>query len=296
MKLVYKVLWIDDRRDSVEPIEASVREYLDDLGFKLTVVWRKDGSEVESLAKDPELDLILMDQNLGRVPGDQLVQTIRRHEKFIEIILYSQDLGTDLRDKDAGLDGIYRTHRNDIEKTLRKVIERTIRKTQDLNVMRGLVIAETIDIENQLESIMVKAFGSKGQFFRKEVLDKHVYDFYAKWSFLCSIMKDVCHVDAKASASGGGVKKPASDGANPNAVDALHKVLKTMSKDVIDVRNILAHVRVEYDVEDKPILRGLNKSTKELRPSSKWCQTMRKTLLKHEQNLRQILADVYGEK
>jgi len=85
MSLDYKVLWIDDRPDSVEPIKESIQSYLEDLGFKLVIVWRKDGSDISTLAGDPDLDLIIMDQNLGHVPGDELVKTIRQHEKFIEI-------------------------------------------------------------------------------------------------------------------------------------------------------------------------------------------------------------------
>jgi CheY-like chemotaxis protein len=298
MKLNYKVLWIDDREDSLPPIQQPIRDYLDDLGFKLDVVWRKDGSEVESLAADPELDLIIMDQNLGHIPGDELIKKIRQHEKFIEIILYSQDPGTNLKDKDAGIDGIYRTHRNDIEKVLKRVIDRTIRKTQDLNVMRGLVIAETIDIEHQIEKIMVKAFEEKGQFFREEVLDKFVYDFHGKWSFLCSIVKDIISRPDIAGSSSTSTAKRAlvvAHNKDRKALESLHKILKTMSKEVLDVRNVLAHSRVEYDAEGKPVLRGLNKSLKYLHPNSKWCQTMRRTLLKHEENLRQIHAQVYGE-
>jgi CheY-like chemotaxis protein len=287
MKLNYTVLWIDDRRDSIEPIEESIKSHLNDLGFRLVVVWKKDGSEIESLASDPELDLILMDQNLGRVPGDELVKAIRQHEKFIEIILYSQDPGTNLRDKDAGLDGIYRTHRTDIENVLKRVIDRTIRKTQDLNVMRGLVIAETIDIENQIEHIMIDVFENKGQFFQEKVLDSLVYDFGKKWDFLCSMMNDLV--------SGSGDSSHGSDSTDPEVLNSLHKVLKKMDKEVLDNRNILAHSKVEYDSEGRAHLRGRNKRTKGLEPCEAWCRSMRKTLLKHEENLKQIHVRLCGE-
>jgi CheY-like chemotaxis protein len=283
VKLNYKVLWVDDREDSLPPIQQPIEDYLDGLGFRLVVVWRKDGSNVESLAADPELDLIIMDQNLGPVPGDELIRRIRQHEKFVEIILYSQDPATNLRDKDAGLDGIYRTHRNDIEKVLKRVIDRTIRKTQDLNVMRGLVIAETIDIENQIERMMVRAFEDKGQFFQEKVLDRLVYDFAKKWGFLCGLMNDLV------SAPRGSSKK------DTEPLQQLHKVLKKMDSEVLDVRNILAHSRVEYDENGKAHLRGLNKRTKGLEPNAAWCRTMRKTLLKHEDNLARIRMRLYGE-
>lgn len=287
MRLNYKVLWIDDRRDSVEPIEDAIKSHLEDLGFKLVVVWRKDGSEIDTLASDPELDLIIMDQNLGPVPGDQLVKTIRQREKYVEIILYSQDPGTDLKDKDAGVDGVYRTHRTDIEKVLKKVISRTVRKTQDLHVMRGLVIAETIDIENQIEHIMVRLFEGKGQFFQERVLDNLVYDFGKKWDFLCSMMKDLL--------APSGTSPHGRPNVDIDVLKPLHGILQRMDREVLDVRNILAHSRVEYDVEGKAHLRGRNKRTKSLEPSEAWCRKIRNTLLKHEENLKQIHICLCGE-
>jgi CheY-like chemotaxis protein len=284
MKLNYKVLWIDDRHDAVVPIQESITSYLVDLGFHLEVVWKKNGTGIHSLAGDPDLDLIVMDQNLGGTPGDRLIKTIRQREKFIEIILYSQDPQVNLQDKDAGIDGIYRTARSDLETILKRVVGRTIRKTQDLNVMRGLVIAETIDIENQVEQIMTQAFEDKGQFFQEKVLESHVYDFGKKYDFLVRMMKDLLSDPSNQ-------QRDLKD-KNTEELSSLQRVLKKMDREVLDIRNILAHSKVEYDEQGKACLRGLNKRTKSITPDEAWCRSTRKTLLKHEKNLAEI-HDLY---
>ena len=46
MKLNYNILWIDDRKDAVDPISYSINEYLDELGFELTMNLLKAGSMI----------------------------------------------------------------------------------------------------------------------------------------------------------------------------------------------------------------------------------------------------------
>ena len=77
MRLNYNVLWIDDRHDSIEPLENSIKELLDENGFVLNVDYHKDGSNLEKLISKPELDLILLDQNLSKKSGEELSKTIR---------------------------------------------------------------------------------------------------------------------------------------------------------------------------------------------------------------------------
>jgi CheY-like chemotaxis protein len=280
MRLNYNVLWIDDRKDAIEPIANSIKGFLNEKGFELNVAYHKDGSKLRSMISKPELDLIILDQNLARKTGEELSKNIRRKEKYIEIILYSQDPQTDIKDKSSGLDGIYRTHRDNVEEVIRRVIDRTIKKTQDLNVMRGLVIAETIDIENQVEEIMAKCFKEKGGFFRKKVLDKNVYDFAKKIHFLNSITNDRIKWLEN--------RKSTAMATKLEQLKSLSKEIKKIEEEVLDPRNILAHSVVRYKKAGKAYLRGLNKRTPGINFDHNWCQQMRKTLLKHTKNLNDI--------
>lgn len=287
MRLNYNVLWIDDRHDSIEPLENSIKEFLDENGFVLNVDYHKDGSNLEKLISKPELDLILLDQNLSKKSGEELSKTIRGKEKYIEIILYTQDPNTDLREKSLGLDGIYRTHRSGIELVMKKVINRAIKKTQDLNVMRGLVIAETIDIENQVEEIMSKCFEEKGKFFREKVLERNVYDFAKKLHFLNSILGDLIK-QLTIKYQKNKQSKNETNKTKLDHLDQLFKEAKKIEKEVLDNRNILAHSKVEYDKVGKACLKRRNKRTGDINFDESWCKRMRKTLIKHSQNLENL--------
>lgn len=282
MRLNYNVLWIDDRKDAIDPIINSISGFLNEKGFELKVDHRKDGSRLGSMISKRDLDLIILDQNLAKKSGEELSKIIRRKEKYIEIILYSQDPQTNIKNKSSDLNGIYRTHRRNVEEVIQSVIDRTIRKTQDLNVMRGLVIAETIDIENQVEEIMTRHFKEKGVLFRRKVLDKNIYDFAKKIHFLNSITNDrIKWLENRKS-------KTVNMASKLSQLKSLSKEIKKIEKEVLDPRNILAHSVVQYKKSGKTYLKGLNKRTPKIDFDHDWCQKMRKTLLKHTQNLNDI--------
>ena len=153
--------------------------------------------------------------------------------------------------------------------------------------MRGLVIAETIDIENQVEEIMSKCFGEKEKFFREKVLERNVYDFAKKLHFLNSILGDLIKQLTikyqKNSQSKNKTNKTKLDNLNQ-----LFKEAKKIEKEVLDNRNILAHSKVEYDKVGKACLKRRNKRTPDISFDESWCKRMRKTLIKHSQNLENI--------
>jgi CheY-like chemotaxis protein len=67
MKLIYNVLWIDDRQRQVETAQNRVREKLARLGFelKLTKVEKvNDDNTLKSLLTKNEFDLLVVDFNM----------------------------------------------------------------------------------------------------------------------------------------------------------------------------------------------------------------------------------------
>lgn len=291
MKLNYNILWIDDRKDAVEPISDSINEYLDELGFELTTNLHKDGSMIDSLILETEIDLIIIDYNLGRTKGDDIVRQIRQKEKYVQIILYSQVANTDLRDKISDLDGVYRTTREDIEDVIRGVISRTIKKSQDISIMRGLVIAEAIDIETKIEEIMSKCFGEKGELFQRRVLNKEIYDFEKKQAFIGGVLSDLISKMRNKIRGEVGIE----EGENIDTIKdilkkiELHKKIhKKFHDEIVEKRNMLAHVDETFDEEGKLLLKSLKSSKQDIEFTIEWCKQMRKDLIKHSQNLENI--------
>lgn len=278
MQLDYHILWVDDRKDAIDPIKEPIERHLKSQGFRLIVTYQKNKTNIEQILSEKNIDLIAMDYNLGKTKGDEVLEMVRNRNKYIEAILYSQD-PIKLKEKGLGLDGIYRAHRSDIKTVMREVINRTIKKTLDLNVMRGLVIAESIDIENQIEEIMTKCFGSKGEFFQEKVLDKHIYGFGQKLHFLISILNE--QISDLGSVTG--KEKKVSD------LRTLLSEAKKIEKEVLDQRNILAHSKVRYDKNGKSYIKGINKRTPKVVPDETWCKKVKANLIKHSDNLEQIL-------
>ena len=129
---------------------------------------------------------------------------------------------------------------------------------------------------------MTKCFKGKGEFFRKKVIDKNVYDFAKKIHFLNSIINDrIKWLERRKTKTTNMASKLAQ-------LKILSKEVKRIEGEVLDPRNILAHSVVEYKRAGKAYLKGLNKRTSGIDFDHNWCQQMRKNLLKHAKNLDDI--------
>jgi len=175
MKLKYKILWIDDDTDAIERPKNQIKKYLeDDYGFECTEddVVVKDYDEFESdytyeddgrkIVRDSikEFDLLLVDFDLGEEgqTGDILINLIR-NKVYSEILFYStnySDLRSKLNNNDF-MDGVFTSSRDELEEKTKKLINVTIKKVQDVNNLRGLIMAEVAELERIKEKIIIKA-------------------------------------------------------------------------------------------------------------------------------------------
>lgn len=175
MKLKYKILWIDDDTDAIERPKTQIKRYIEeDYGFECTDndVIIKDYDEFENdyvyedngkkIVKDSikEFDLLLVDFDLGEEgqTGDILINLIR-NKVYSEILFYSTnypDLRSKLNNNDF-MDGIFTSSRDELEEKTKKLINVTIKKVQDVNNLRGLIMAEVAELERIKEKIIIKA-------------------------------------------------------------------------------------------------------------------------------------------
>ena len=84
-----------------------------------------------------------------------MIETIRKKHVLVEIVFYSQ-AGNPKEKFATPPDGVYFTSREDAKERITAVIDLTLKKAQDINNIRGLVIAETIDIETKLGDVLVR--------------------------------------------------------------------------------------------------------------------------------------------
>lgn len=156
MTLDYKILWFEDEPAWYEAILTEIEEFLKGIGFLLESLRLDNGKELNG--NFDEYDLILIDYNLLGEKGDDLIENIRNHQIFTDIIFYSQAGEQKVRDvvKEKGVDGVFCAGREQdpfLEKVF-KVIKTTIKKVEDINNVRGLVMAHTSELDRKMEEVI----------------------------------------------------------------------------------------------------------------------------------------------
>lgn len=161
MRLKYQILWVENDSDWAESIEDDLKEIVEGE-YGLVLNWDLYSKQDDKIQYN-NYDLILMDLNLETEPsGDLLIKNIRDKEIYTDVVFYSADGLQKIKQKAQALDleGVYFAGRDKdlfINK-IKAVIQTTIRKVQDLNNLRGLVMAETSELDKKMENICLCYF------------------------------------------------------------------------------------------------------------------------------------------
>lgn len=174
MDLKYRILWIENEEDWVESIEDQIQEYLENLGL---VYERKLIAKEEHGISYNDYDLILMDLNLAGQPnGAELISKIRDLGVYTDVVFYSASGIDELRAKgrEKELEGVFysgRTPDTAFVNRVKAVIDATLKKVQDLNNLRGLVMAEVSELDALMDKIIPSYFNTEE---RMALFHKHI--------------------------------------------------------------------------------------------------------------------------
>ena len=174
MNLKYRILWIENEEDWVESIEDQIQEYLENLGF---IYERKLITKEEQDISYNDYDLILMDLNLADQPnGADLISKIRDLGVYTDVVFYSASGIDELRAKgrEKELEGVFysgRTPDTAFVNRVKAVIDATLKKVQDLNNLRGLVMAEVSELDVLMDKIIPSYFNTEE---RMVLFHKHI--------------------------------------------------------------------------------------------------------------------------
>ena len=291
MNLKYNILWFENDEDWYESIVDSIREIIEDeLGFKMnTPLLKKNGDELERI-NFSDYDLILMDLNLDKSPtGDKLKKKIRDFEVFTNIVFYSSEGISKVSEKikELELEGVYFSSRdgNSFVKKVEKIIFSTIKKVQDINNMRGLVMAEVAELDLKMAELL-KSYAcslqaeQKQQFIdnRKKSVLVSLNDMITKFE---RIYDDSIfgHRDFNTNHKWRSIKKIAKEIVDEEIIQKL----EDYEKEIILKRNKLAHVKEVLEENGQRTLADgdfiFNDDT---------CRLIRKDLQKHSENLDKI--------
>ncbi|MEG6589077.1 response regulator [Paenibacillus barengoltzii] len=334
MKLKYKILWFEDNVEWYESMKRNLEDYVGDFGFELlTEHYLADHPQLDELLLQNVYDLILIDLNLDEdSKGDQIIENIRRLEPFTEIIFYSQSDIRTIRStiSEKGLDGIYCTSRNteDFDYKVTKIIYNTIRKVQDVNNMRGLVIAETTELELILKNLLESFFSAesseklddqrkklfekmcvkkmeqieneKGKFEEtralgiKALIDTGILTTNNLFTATQSIVKEYLRqLNTSLCRSDIDIQEKAKLQNRKSEIEAIKSKLNFFDKEIILTRNILAHAIEKTDEDGVPYLEGLDSTGTIIKFDNDKYIEIRKSIQSHKHNLDNLSQYIF---
>jgi CheY-like chemotaxis protein len=301
MKLKYNILWFEDDKVSYNGKKELVKAIVEDeLGFffpepRLEI----DGTNIQTIDYD-DFDLLIVDLNLAGTKGPALIDKIRHNENiYTEVIFYSSEGEKAVRDalKEYEIDGAYCADRgDDFEEKARRVIKTTVKKIQDLNNMRGLIMAETSDIDATMFQIIAatleKNINGISVDVKKFIFDsvgkkvsgkKEAYDSCVRNDNINKVIKDNVMFDTseKIKAVQFIINAIDHELTIPHRPDIFSTNYSTLKK----TRDLLAHV-IEDIKDGKKVLRSGNN---ELEFTDEFCFKLRTDVKKHGADLSGIL-------
>ncbi len=170
MKLEYKILWFEDQFSEVEGDAERLKSLIREYGFKPIFDQRDKISEEEigvlalSLEEHNPYDLIIFDYDLGGDSANGLnIAAHLRNKIYTDMIFYSGQVPKTLRKYlfDNEVDGVFIVHRDVFYDDIEPIIEDHIKKLSDLNNIRGVVMAVTSEIDQNIRDLLVEKVNSQ---------------------------------------------------------------------------------------------------------------------------------------
>ena len=154
MLLQYEILWIDDSQDWYESIQSNIEKIIKGFFFEPKIEYTTDVPDAHF--DYTNFDLIIIDFKLkDSHTWVEIINAIRSQSLHTEIIFYSQD--SDFHDKlieycwsNKYLEWIFTSDRDWFSWKFEKVFETTIKKIENINSLRGLIMAETSELDHKL--------------------------------------------------------------------------------------------------------------------------------------------------
>ena len=333
MKIRYRILWFEDEEEYFEEdLQPEIKAFVESKGFIYECTHRKTGTDLDALLDAAVYDLIVSDLNLGTdETGERLIDYIRDDKHVLtEVLLYSANEAA-LQQIVANKGWIERASFSiglgNLPAKLKSIIQFSIRKVEDVNNLRGLVIAESIDLEKKIENALCVFFEAaeervnlatkdeiRNSIYAKKV-EKHNRDTEYIEQIKLKDIKELLDQDVLTSSNtyeavqgilknqlkkvnvrvnGGGItpEEKASLTERQAQLEKLKAELINFKKEIIDIRNILAHVEEKIGEDGEPYLQSLIKGMEPVKFDEAKYVEIRQNLKKHAANLDLITEHI----
>lgn len=280
----YKICWFENEDGWYESTVEKLKEKYEDSKIVFEITRHNNADGVKTIVAETEIDIILMDYNLNGVKGDDIISSLRGVNVLCDIIFYSQNANFDDNLKDR--EGVHTTGRQNLASELNKKIDKHKIIIENVSTMRGTFITSAIDLEVKMNNIICKYFNienDKETFLRENFLEKEFFSFQKKYQTINRIAKSLLE------------KHKANYTANK--VDDLKKimikaeqtvsVIKEFEKQIIDVRNTLAHSKDKIGEKGETIFTHITSGKEEI-IDEKWIRLRMNNLVMHSINLDRL--------
>lgn len=170
MRLKYRILWVDDRKSTFEGLEydKDVQTYIQELFFEPNLIFCETAEEAKGYISTTKFDVIFSDYNIGdgnsMEKGDDFISHVRNQNVNTEILFYSAQNTVPKLDIDRisffsipAQDGY-----SQLFQKMTNLVDLTVEKLRDLTSIRGLVMAETSELDKLMEDIAYSYFVGNG--------------------------------------------------------------------------------------------------------------------------------------
>jgi hypothetical protein len=270
MRLNYYILWVEDDDSWYKTTSELFCETIFDSSFNPIIERKKSLDEVIEDINDSGLkkfDILLIDFNLrNSKSGDSIIDYIRNHNIYTDIIFYSSDKQLIVDSiKEHLFEGVYHSDRKEIEDKFEKVFKTTIKKIEEINSMRGLIVGETSELDALIEEHL--NYYIEPPFIDKFNIDKFLEDkVFLKLGEKLSFLKDeysniglkgiLPHIEAiRKWELLRGILKVNKD--HKSYISEFLLLNARYQDDVIQIRNKFAHAQVIVKDDGKEVLKAL---------------------------------------
>lgn len=295
MRIEYKILWVEDDKSWYNTTKELFSETLDDLGFKLISKRCESINEVKKEVEEnnlEEYDLLLVDFTLKNSDtGDIIIDFLRgiKDEPILTDVLFYFSAVENVRESmtKLGLEGVYTADRKEIETKFERVVNTTIKKVQEVNNMRGLIMAETSDLDELMYEIIETMLNSDISENLTTYIQKEIEATLAKISKI-TLDKDTTLIDKM------GDSRVFTSFHRAKGINRIYKLKKigidkffeVYNRDIISTRNLFAHVKESYESGEK-VLISTSTGEKEVFNEER-CIKIRQSLIEYRGILEKI--------
>lgn len=163
MSLKYKILWVDDDKKSFAKEEKSLHKFIKSLFFEPQIDFCEDLDSAKEYVNSDKYDVIFSDYNIDEDRGDDFISFIRDNSVNTEVLFYSGQ--SELPDKKLDRVSFFFENTTRWEdkllKKMKDLVLLTVGKMNDLNNLRGLVMAEVSELDNLMEDIIREFYSKK---------------------------------------------------------------------------------------------------------------------------------------